>query len=384
MDETKRIDLKQKKSNNEFWLKGKMDFGFLTLIFVLLTTGLLMLFSSSYAFALVEEGDSYHYIKRQLLFAVIGVALMFLVSKINYRFYRKFVWILYGISVVLLGALLILPPLVPGATQKRWIPLGPITFQPSEIGKFALVLVLAHLISKNYKRMGEFKYGICFMGLITASIGILVMLETHLSAAIIIFGIGIIMMIVGGIKFKYLIFLGIPVVIIGVAVVASGYGLDRLTYWINPEADATGKGYQTLQSLMAIGSGGLFGRGFGQSRQKYLWVPEPQNDFIFSIVCEELGLIGAMIIILLFCALIWRGFTIARNAPDRFGSLMCVGLVFQVGFQAMLNILVVTNTLPNTGISLPFFSYGGTALVVLLCEMGVVLSISRCSKLEKE
>ncbi len=384
MEETKRIDLKRKKSNNEFWLKGKMDFGFLTLIFVLLTTGLLMLFSSSYAFALVEEGDSYHYIKRQLLFAVVGVALMFLVSKINYRFYRRFVWILYGISVVLLGALLILPPLVPGATQKRWIPLGPITFQPSEIGKFALVLLLAHLISKNYKRMGEFKYGVCFMGLITASIGILVMLETHLSAAIIIFGIGIIMMIVGGIRFKYLIFLGIPVVIIGVAVVASGYGLDRLTYWINPEADATGKGYQTLQSLMAIGSGGLFGRGFGQSRQKYLWVPEPQNDFIFSIVCEELGLIGALVIILLFCALVWRGFTIARNAPDRFGSLMCVGLVFQVGFQAMLNILVVTNTLPNTGISLPFFSYGGTALVVLLCEMGVVLSISRCSKLEKE
>jgi cell division protein FtsW len=238
-------------------------------------------------------------------------------------------------------------------------------------------------ISKNYKRMGEFKYGIGTMGFITASIGVLVMLETHLSAAIIIFGIGIVMMIVGGINLKYLVFLLVPVVIIGIAVIASGYGVDRFTYWLNPEADATGKGYQTLQSLMAIGSGGLFGRGFCQSRQKYLWVPEPHNDFIFSIVCEELGLIGAMVIILLFCALVWRGFSIAMKAPDKFGSLMCVGLVFQVGFQAVLNILVVTNTLPNTGISLPFFSYGGTALVVLLAEMGVVLSISRCSKIEK-
>jgi cell division protein FtsW len=373
----------QRTKNNSFWLKGKMDFTFFSLVLILLTTGLLMLFSSSYAFALVEEGDSYHYIKRQLVFAVIGIFLMLIISKINYRFYRKFVWIIYGIAVVLLGALLVLPPLVPGATQKRWIPLGPITFQPSEIGKFALVLVLAHLISKNYKRMGEFKYGIGTMGFITASIGVLVMLETHLSAAIIIFGIGIVMMIVGGINLKYLVFLLVPVVIIGIAVIASGYGVDRFTYWLNPEADATGKGYQTLQSLMAIGSGGLFGRGFCQSRQKYLWVPEPHNDFIFSIVCEELGLIGAMVIILLFCALVWRGFSIAMKAPDKFGSLMCVGLVFQVGFQAVLNILVVTNTLPNTGISLPFFSYGGTALVVLLAEMGVVLSISRCSKIEK-
>lgn len=385
MEHTKRVNLKEKNSNNNsFWLKGKMDITFFALILILLTTGLLMLFSSSYAFALVEEGDSYHYIKRQSVFAAFGLFLMLVISKINYKFYRKFVWLIYGVSVVLLAALLVLPPLVPGATQKRWIPLGPITFQPSEIGKFALVLVLAHLISKNYRRMGEFKFGTVYMGLITASIGVLVMLETHLSAAIIIFGIGLIMMIVGGTNLKYIAIIGAVIVSLGaIVVVASGYGLDRFTYWLDPESDATGKGYQTLQSLMAIGSGGLFGRGFGQSRQKYLWVPEPHNDFIFSIVCEELGLVGAMVIIFLFCALVWRGFSIAMKAPDRFSSLMCVGLVFQVGFQAVLNILVVTNTVPNTGISLPFFSYGGTALVVLLCEMGVVLSISRCSKIDK-
>lgn len=383
MEETKRVDLRQKPERESFWLKGKMDYTFLALILILLTTGLIMLFSASYAFALVEEGDSYHYIKRQLIFAAIGLTAMFIASKINYRFYRKIVWLIYGVCTVLLGALLILPPLVPGATQKRWIPIGPITFQPSEIGKFAVVLALAHIISKNYKKMGTFKHGVCLTGLITAVIGLLVLFETHLSAAIIIFGIGIVMMIVGGTKGKYFLALAIPVAIIGVVLVVSGYGMDRITYWFHPEADPTGKGYQTLQSLMAIGSGGLFGRGFGQSRQKYLWVPEPQNDFIFSIVCEELGLIGAMVIILLFCALVWRGFTIARKAPDRFGSLMVVGLIFQVGFQAALNILVVTNTLPNTGISLPFFSYGGTALMVLLAEMGVVLSVSRCTKMEK-
>ena len=385
MEKTKRIDIKKNNKNkNSFWQQGKLDFPFLALVLILLTFGLVMLFSSSYAFALVEQGDSYHYIKRQLLFACIGVALMLIFSKINYHFYRKFVWILYGISVILLGALLVLPPLVPGATQKRWIPLGPITFQPSEIGKFALVLALAHMISKNYKRMGEFKYGTLFMGGLTAVIGGLVALETHLSAAIIIFAMGFVMMIVGGMNLKTFAVIVTPIAVLGVIlVIVSGYGVDRFTYWINPEADAMGKGYQTLQSLMAIGSGGIFGRGFGQSRQKYLWVPEPHNDFIFSIVCEELGLVGAIIIILLFCALVWRGFTIAMKAPDRFGALMCVGLVFQVGFQAVLNILVVTNTVPNTGISLPFFSYGGTALVMLLAEMGVVLSISRASKMPK-
>ena len=214
----------------------------------------------------------------------------------------------------------------------------------------------------------------------------LVVLEPHLSATVLIFLIGITLMVIGGIKLRYLL-LGAAVGIGGgLTAILTGivsYGSDRFKYWLDPWADATGLGYQTIQSLLAVGSGGILGRGIGQSRQKYLWVPEPHNDFIFSIVCEELGLIGAMVIILLFCALIWRGFTIAMHAPDKFGSLMAVGLTFQVGLQAILNILVVTNTIPNTGISLPFFSYGGTALVILLWEMGIVLSISRSCNLEK-
>ena len=201
-----------------------------------------------------------------------------------------------------------------------------------------------------------------------------------------IFAIGVALLVVGGIPKRY-IFAGAGAAAgLGVLAVATGfigYGSDRIKYWLDPWADPTGLGFQTIQSLLAIGSGGILGRGIGQSRQKYLWVPEPHNDFIFSIVCEELGLIGAMVIIILFCLLVWRGFTIAMRSQDKFGSLLAIGLTFQVGLQAMLNIWVVTNTIPNTGISLPFFSYGGTSLVILLAEMGIVLSVSRGASIEK-
>lgn len=383
MEQVKRKS-RPKNENTSFWLKGKVDISFLALVSILLTAGLLMLFSASYAYALANEGNSYHFIIRQLIFAVIGFVVMLLVSKINYRFWRKFVWLLYGITIALLAALLILPPMVPGATQKRWFVIGPISFQPSEIAKFAIILVFAHLISKNYKKMGTFKFGILTLGAFLAVVSALVVFETHISATIIIFCIGIAMMIIGGCKLRYiLIGAGAAVALVAVVVFVSGYGISRITNWFNPWENPAGAGYQTIQSLLAIGSGGIFGRGFGQSRQKYLWVPEPQNDFIFSIVCEELGLIGAMVIVLLFCALVWRGFSIAMKSPDKFGSLLSVGITFQVGVQSMLNFFVVTNTLPNTGISLPFFSYGGTALLILLFEMGIVLSVSRGSNLEK-
>ena len=233
--------------------------------------------------------------------------------------------------------------------------------------------------------MDKFKF-ILFLVFLLAAICVLVVLEPHISATLLILLIGVVLMIVGGLSAKYIIGGSVTVVALGLIAYFSGiigYGSDRIKYWIDPWADASGLGYQTIQSLLAIGSGGIMGRGIGQSRQKYLWVPEPHNDFIFSIVCEELGLIGATVIILLFCALVWRGFTIALKAPDKFGSLLAVGLTFQVGLQAILNILVVTNTLPNTGISLPFFSYGGTSLVILLAQMGIVLSISRQSSLQK-
>ena len=250
---------------------------------------------------------------------------------------------------------------------------------------YQLSLLFATLISANYKHMGEIK----FIGLLVFLLGTmcaLIVLEPHLSATILVFLLGIVLMVVGGLPKKY-IFGGIGVGVGGViALVASGaigYASDRFKYWLDPWLDPSGEGFQTIQSLLAIGSGGILGRGIGQSRQKYLWVPEPHNDFIFSIVCEELGLIGAMVIILLFCLLVWRGFVIAMRSPDKFGSLLCIGLTFQVGLQAMLNIWVVTNTIPNTGISLPFFSYGGTSLMILLAEMGVVLSVSRSANIEK-
>ena len=236
-----------------------------------------------------------------------------------------------------------------------------------------------------YKEMNKFSTIGTLLILLAIPCGLIVV-EPHLSATILVFCIGAVLMIVGGLPKRY-IFGGFFAAIGGVFALifggTVGYGSDRIEYWLNPWKDASGKGFQTIQSLLAIGSGGILGRGIGQSRQKYLWVPEPHNDFIFSIVCEELGLIGALIIILLFCLLLWRGFTIAMHAEDKFGSLLAIGLTFQVALQAMLNIWVVTNTIPNTGISLPFFSYGGTSLFILLCEMGIVLNISRRANIEK-
>ncbi len=374
------------KQKESLFINGKMDISFFALVTVLLTAGLLMLFSASYAYALAYMGNSYHFIIKQVIFAVLGYALMLVISKINYKVYRKFAWFVYIISAIMLIALLVLPPMVPGATQKRWMVLGPISFQPSEIAKFSIILLFSHLIAANYKQMKTFKFGVFTLGMLLVFVCGLVVVETHLSATILIFSIGICLMIVGGMRGIYILGgVGLGAAGAGVLVVSGvvGYASDRITYWLNPWADAAGKGYQTIQSLLAIGSGGVLGRGYGLSRQKYLWVPEPHNDFIFAIVCEELGIVGAMIIILLFCALVWRGFIIAMHAPDKFGALMAVGLTFQVGLQAVLNILVVTNTVPNTGISLPFFSYGGTALVLLLMQMGIVLSISRASRVDK-
>ena len=236
--------------------------------------------------------------------------------------------------------------------------------------------------------MSSWKFIVFLFALLGLTCG-LVMLEPHLSATLLIAAIGVVLIYVGGLNRKVVIG-GIVIAAVGIAVVivtqSTGfisYGADRIKYWLDPWADATGEGFQTIQSLLAIGSGGVLGRGIGMSRQKYLWVPEPHNDFIFSIVCEELGLIGAVIIILLFALLVWRGFTIAMRAADKFGSMLAIGLTFQVGLQAMLNIWVVTNTIPNTGISLPFFSYGGTSLLILLAEMGIVLSVSRGANIEK-
>ncbi len=363
----------------------RIDITFLSLLLILLTIGLVMLFSASYAYSYEYYGNSYKFISRQAAFAAVGVAVMLIISKIDYHIWRKFAWLLYVAAVGMLAFVKIMPPMVKGMAVKRWIVIGPINFQPSEVAKFAVILLFSSLIAANHKQMKSFKF-VCFLVVLLAVPCALVVVETHLSATLLIFIIGIVLLIVGGLQKRY-IFGGLCAGAVGaiLAVVTGviGYGSDRIKYWLDPWADAKGLGFQTIQSLLAIGSGGILGRGIGQSRQKYLWLPEPHNDFIFAIVCEELGLIGAVAIILLFCLLVWRGFTIAMRAQDKFGSLLALGLTFQVGLQAMLNIWVVTNTIPNTGISLPFFSYGGTSLLILLAEMGIVLSVSRGASIEK-
>ena len=285
----------------------------------------------------------------------------------------------------MLVVVLILPPLQEGFDYKRWLKIGGFSFQPSEIAKFAIILLFSHLISNNYKEMENWR----FIGILVVLLGAvcgLVVVETHLSATLLIFAIGVSLIIIGGLKLRYVavglgagVALGAGAILSGVV----GYGGDRIQSWLDPWSYYRTTGWQTIQSLLAIGSGGFLGRGIGESRQKYLWVPEPHNDFIFAIVCEEIGFVGAIAIIGLFVALIWRGYKIAMGAPDKFGSLMAIGLTLQVGLQAALNIMVVTNTIPNTGISLPFFSYGGTALVMLMAQMGVILSISRASTVTK-
>lgn len=378
--------MKKAAKKGNFIQQGKMDIGFLSLVLILLTVGLIMLFSASYAYALTYFNDSFHFIKRQALFAVVGLIVMFALSKVNYHWYKKHAWLLYGVSFAMLALLLIMPPMISGVEYKRWMVIGPISFQPSEIAKFAIILLFSVLISKNQDKMKDYKFTLLKLLPLLGCICGLVLFETHLSATILICLIGVVLMIVGGAKFSHMFSAGLAAVGAGAIAILTGivsYGSSRFTYWLDPWKDATGLGYQTIQSLLAIGSGGLMGRGLGQSRQKYLWVPEPHNDFIFSVTCEELGYIGAIVIILLFVALVWRGFVIAMKAPDKYGSLMALGLTFQVGIQAAFNILVVTNTIPNTGISLPFFSYGGTALMILLAEMGIVLSISRGASLEK-
>lgn len=376
--------LRKNKPKAAFFVKGKMDLTFFFLVLGILTTGLVMLFSASAPYALTYEGNSYHFITRQLIFALIGLVAMYIISRVNYHWFKNLAWSIFIAALIMLVGVLFLPEVVPGF--KRWLAIGPITFQPSEVAKFALILILAYYMSRHNERMKETKFIFKMMGLIAVVCG-LVIAEKHLSATILVFVIGMVLLFVGGMKLRFiagLVGVGAAGGIVAILTGLIGYGGDRIQYWLHPWDDPLGKGFQTIQSLLAIGSGGVMGQGIGESKQKYLWVPEPQNDFIFSIVCEELGLIGALLIIAAFALLFWRGFVIALSSPDKFGAYLSIGLSFQVALQAALNILVVTNTIPNTGISLPFFSYGGTSLVMLLFQMGIILSVSRQSNLQKK
>lgn len=373
------------KSKNKKNIKT-VDITFLSIVLILVSIGLVMLYSSSFAYALLRHNDSFAYIRDQLIFSIIGLFSMFIISKINYRVIKKLTYIVLAIAIVLLVVVLFMQPL---NNARRWIIIKPFgTIQPSEIAKFAIILFCANWLSDHQSKIKQFKYGVLPFICVLAIVCGLMILEPHLSGTVLIVSITLAMMWIGGTKKIWFGMggLSIGVLLLGVVLFTDiiSYASDRLKYWLDPFQDALNKGFQTVQSLLAIGSGGFLGVGLGASRQKYLYVPEPQNDFIFSIICEELGFVGAVFIIGLFIAFILRGFYIATRAKDQFGALMVAGLIIQVGLQALLNIAVVTNTIPNTGISLPFFSYGGSSLIMLLSQMGIVLSISRSCSMTKD
>lgn len=376
-----------------FSLGQGLDMPLFVFIMVLLAVGLVMLFSASYADSYYRQGNSYYYISRQGIYALVGVAAMLLISTFDYHHFHKLVLPIAGITlamlfaVVLFGRVLKIPSIAPPeGVAVRWLNIGPVQFQPSEIAKFAIILIFAHMISVSAAKMHTFRYGVLpFVGVL-GLFGGLIALEHHMSGTLIILLLGAVMMFIGGTRPRWFILGGtaVAVALVCYLMFGGGYQTGRVIGWLDPFNAPEGVDtYQTRQSLYAIGSGGFLGLGLGQSRQKYLYLPAPQNDFIFAIICEELGMVGALAIMVLFGMLIWRGMYVSLKAKDRFGMLLGLGITFQVGIQAVLNICVVTNTIPNTGISLPFFSAGGTALLMLLGEMGILLNISRSASVEK-
>jgi len=364
--------------------RGSLDLPLLLLVVVLLTVGVIMVFSASFARAYYEGNNPSYIFTRQLIFAVTGVAIMYIVSRIRVNVFRRWSMMLLFVSVVMLALVLIIG--IVGGGSRRWINLGFTTFQPSEIAKIAVILAFATMICKTPKKqMKKFRYGILPFGIVAGIIVGLLVLEPHLSASVIIIGITAIMIIAGGANLKWIGGAVLVVAALGVlAVLVLPYAQARITAWLHPEDYPLTSGFQVLQSMYAIGSGGLLGVGLGQSRQKYMYLPEEHNDYIFPIICEELGFIGAMLILMLFALLIIRCFWIALHAKTKYGSLICTGIGGLLAIQVFLNVAVVTNLLPSTGISLPFFSYGGTALWIQMIEMGIVLSVSRDIPLEAE
>ena len=383
-------DLKreQRRKEREAWelARGPLDLPFLLLVLILLSVGLIMLLSASFPSA-QAEGDAFHYIKRQAIFGTLGLVAMFWVGKINYQRFRGVANIALIVSIILL-VLVIIPGI--GITRNhatRWLGVPgtgtDLTFQPTEVAKLGIIVYFAASIAKKREKMLKLKDGVLHHGMILVVVGVLVLLEPHMSGAILLVGIGAVMMIVGGIHWGWVAggvaagSLGVYLVLFTNLMEKIGYNSHRITTWRDPFWDALDRSYQMAQSFITIGSGGLLGVGLGKSRQKFMFLPEEHNDFIFSVICEELGLVGATLIMLLFALLIIRGYWIAIHARDRFGSLLVVGVTTQIALQTFLNIAVVSGVIPATGISLPFFSYGGTALAIQLAEMGIVLSVSR-------
>ena len=356
----------------------RVDDPFLILTLLLLTVGLAMLYSASYAQSQYDTGYEIttKYLQKQAVCAAIGLVAMYFFSRIPAIVWYRSAWPLYGFSILMLLSVLLIGQEVNGA--KRWISIAGIQFQPSEVAKFTMILLFARLTVQYGPEAKKFRFGVLGFGLCLLGILVPLALEKHLSAIMLMGMVAVVMMFVAGTSVRWLLAgAGAAAVFVLVYITFMGYAGDRVTAWLHPEQDPGDTGYQILQSLYAIGSGGLFGLGWGKSRQKYLYLPFQYNDYIFAICCEELGLVGAGLIIVLFSALILRGYHIALHARDRFSTVLASGLITLIAVQTILNLGVVTNLLPSTGIALPFFSYGGTALAVNLGEMGILLSISR-------
>ncbi len=354
------------------------DYSLLMIVCFLVCFGLVILYSTSSYNGQVKFQDGAYYLKKQLLADVLGIIVMAVIAKIDYRIWKKFWFLSYAAAFGLCTLVLFVGQELNGA--KRWLKLGPLSFQPSEMAKVAIIIFLATIISRMPKQMGKFSALIKVMLLVMPMV--VIVASENLSTAIIILGIAICLVFVSSPKYMQFIIMGGVVIAFGAAfIMLESYRAERLKIWLEPEKYE--KGYQTLQGLYAIGSGGLFGKGIGESMQKLGFVPEAQNDMIFSIICEELGLFGAVCVILLFLILIWRFMVIASNAQDLYGALIVTGVLAHISIQVILNIAVVTNTIPNTGISLPFISYGGTSVAFLLAEIGLVLSVSRGIRLEE-
>ena len=373
MSRSPKTGKKEKKQTKYF------DYTLLFIIIFLVGFGLVMLYStSSYNAQLKFKGDSAFYLRKQLSASLLGFLGMVVMANINYHVWMKLSGLLYIAAMGLCTAVIFMGTNLNGST--RWLKIGPLSFQPSEIAKMAMILFLATVINKIPKKMGNFLTVIKIMVIVLPVVGVVGI--SNLSTAIIILGIAICLIFVSSPKYLQFFVMGGLVVAFGIVFITfESYREERIQAWLNPEAFENG--YQTLQGLYAIGSGGLFGKGLGESMQKLGFLPEAQNDMIFSIICEELGLFGAVCVILLFLLLIWRFLVIANNAPDLFGALIVVGIMAHIAIQVILNIAVVTNTIPNTGVTLPFISYGGTSVAILLTEMGLALSVSRGIKLEK-
>ena len=368
-----------------FSIRLGMDLTFLFFVLALVIIGLIMMYSASYPSALRYDKDSQIYLYKQTAFALVGIVAMIAISYFDYHHFHYLAPFIYIVGLVLLVVVLFMP-----GDPKRWIKMGEMTFQPSEIAKFALILMIADWSSKHFREMHTFKTGVLPCVIMLGIYVVLLIREPHYSGVVILILLAAVMMFIGGVRKRYFtaagILIGLGVVIL-IATNKLGYAMQRLDGWgqalVYTDEDLWQQTYQTRNSLYAIGSGGVWGLGLGQSRQKFMYIPEAQNDFVFAVVCEELGLVGAIMILMVFGLLVWRGITISMRARDPFGSMLGTGLSAQIGIQVILNILVITDWLPNTGISLPFFSYGGTSLMVLLAQMGIVLSISRSANLEK-